>query len=209
MPTTFAEWAIIIGLPLTIAQTIYVALTYHSSTVAQAAGNPPRTSRRHLLIMSIIALISWSLFAAGQFLGKPKIIFADAIINKWSYNGGVFAMDVRGDPLLEFKNDDDIVLYVKPPVSGADYMTDERGIKSKRYTIHEGTIYLVVSINREFCSIASKTPGGWAEMAVILLPKKFSPEQITSFASIEAMGGKTVAHPGWLPGYPPECNNLK
>ena len=160
MPTTFAEWATIIGLPLTIAQTIYVALTYHSSTVAQAAGNPPRTSRRHLLIMSVIALISWSLFAAGQFLGKPKIIFADAIINKWSYNGGVFSMDVRGDPLLEFKNDDDLVLYVKPPVSGADYMTDEHGIKSKRYTIHEGIIYLVVSINRDFCSIASKTPGG-------------------------------------------------
>jgi hypothetical protein len=207
MPTTVAEWVIIIGLPLTIAQTIYVALTYHSSTVAQAAGNPPRTSRRHLLIMSVIAVISWSLFAAGQFLEKPRTIFADAIVNGWSYDSGTFAVDVRGDPLLEFKDADDLVLYVQPPIPGADYMTDEHGIKSRQYTIRSGTIYMTVSINKEFCSFYHNAGG--AEMIVVLLPKGFSSQQITSISSIETMGGKVIAHPGWPVGYPGDCANVK
>jgi hypothetical protein len=99
MPTTLTEWATVVGLPLTILQTLYVALTYHSSKISQAAGAPPQSSYRHLLIMSIIALISWSIFAAAQYWGKPKIIFADAIVNDWFYNGGVFGVHVRGDPL--------------------------------------------------------------------------------------------------------------
>jgi hypothetical protein len=100
-----------------------------------------------------------------------------------------------------------MVLYVKPPIPGADLMSDEHGIKSIRYTIHEGTIYLTVAINKEFCS--SYHLGGGPELIVVLLPKKFSPEQITSLASLEAMGGKVIAHPGWPIGYPSECGNLK
>jgi hypothetical protein len=207
MPTTVAEWATIIGLPLTIAQTLYVALTFHQSQISAAKGDPPLTSYRHLLIMSVIAVISWSVFAAAQFLNKPSTIFADAVVNEWKYHGGIFGVDVRGEPLLQFKSDYNIILYVKPPIPGADRMTDTHGIKSKEYTIHEGIIYLTVSINRELCSFYSQASG--TEMDVVLLPKKFSSEQITSLSSIEGMGGKIIAHPGWPTGYPTECNNLK
>jgi hypothetical protein len=133
MPTTFAEWVTIIGLPLTVAQTIYVALTYHSSTVAQAARNPP--------------------------------------------------------------------------IPGADYMTDEHGIKSHRYTIREGIIHMTVDMNKEFCSYFHHAGG--AEMIVVLLPKQFPSEQITSISSIETMRGKVIAHPGWPIDYPGDCANLK
>jgi nitrogen fixation protein len=208
MPTTVADWAIIVGLPLTIAQTLYVALTYHSSKVSQAAGHPARTSYRHLLIMSVLAVISWSLFAAEKFLGGPKILFADAVVNDWSYQNGEFHVGIRGDPLLEFKDDDDLVLNVKPPIPGADYMTDPHGIKSSTYSIHQGMIYMVARINKEFCSFFARNGG--VEMIVVLLPKKFSSEQISSISSIDAMGGKIIGHPGWPMGYPPpECNSLK
>jgi hypothetical protein len=150
MPTTLAEWATVIGLPLVIIQTLYAALTFYNTKISEAAGNPPRTSYRHLVIMSVIALISWSLFAADQFMRKPETIFADAIVDAWGYHDGIFGVAVRGEPFLQFKKDHNIILYVKPSMPGADRMTDTHGIKSKEYTIREGTISVVVAINKEY-----------------------------------------------------------
>ncbi len=87
-------------------------------------------------------------------------------------------------------------------------MEDTHGTKSKGYTIYGGIINLIVPINKDLCSFFN-TANGPVELIVVLLPKKFAPEQITSLSSVEAMGGKIAANSGWPDGYPPECNNLK
>src|SRR5437667_11565287 len=105
MPTTFTDWVIVIGLPLAAIQTIYISLTYHNTKLAQATGAQPPASRRHLLIMSVLAIISWSLFAADHFFPRTETIFADSVLGGWRYEHGVFNVDIHGEQLQNFKTE--------------------------------------------------------------------------------------------------------
>ena len=131
MSTTVSEWATIIGLPLVIAQTVYVALTYHNRKVSEAASIQRRASYGDVLIMSLLALASWSLLGVGIFLSKSKVIFSDSVVERWYFNDGAFRIEVNGGPLLPFSNDNNLVLYVKSYVPYADRMTDTHGVKSR------------------------------------------------------------------------------
>jgi len=108
---------------------------------------------------------------------KPEIIFADSAINSWDYRNGAFVVQLSGAPFLQFKKDYNLVLYVKPPVPGANRMEDTHGEKSKAYTIYDGIITLMVPVTRELCDSYRAVHGGGTELIVVLLPKKFEAAQ--------------------------------
>lgn len=57
---------VVIGVAATITQTGYIAVTYHN-TAYQTVAPRPRVARRHFLLMSSLALISWAAVAFDYY----------------------------------------------------------------------------------------------------------------------------------------------
>jgi hypothetical protein len=127
------DFVVLIGVLLTLIQTVYIMATFHAARVSATAGQPPLLKRRHFMIMSALALLSWGAFAFDYYSRSTTI--HHEVLGSWARTGPAFIIDVLTGNLLEYKNAHHLLLILTLPLANVDRMTDTRLAKSAEYSI--------------------------------------------------------------------------
>lgn len=166
---------------------------------------PPANGKRYVLIVGILALLSWCAVAFDYYERHRSRDFAYAeVVNRWGINSPLsYYLEANTKPLSEFKSTYKLMLLLRVPFGDVDRITDKTIEKSGLYTITGTAVMLLHAStgNLKFVPL-QPTP---VEFNLILLPSKISPDQIFSIEDVEHVGGKVLAATSTnLVGGPPQ-----
>src|ERR1700730_17130985 len=98
---------VVIGVVATIIQTGYIAKTYHSA--GRISSHQPQPTRRHFLVMSSFALISWAV-VAFDYYDRHHHTGGNIVLSWGAQPDLTFYMNVNTIPLLEYRDSHKLVL---------------------------------------------------------------------------------------------------
>jgi len=179
-------------LAIAVAQLLYAALTYH--TDRRRMETAKEQPRRPLMIIGALMLLTWVAVGFNYFGMRERAPNElSPLVDFWGFTRpSTFSMIVETSKLVEFQNNDRLVLILRAIHPDVDRMTDVAISKSTAYTITGAPLSLAV-----YKPLLRLNPGveNYVEFNLVLLPIQFSPEQITTLSDVERLGGKILADP--------------
>jgi hypothetical protein len=183
---------VIIGVLATIIQTVYMAITFHTAKVSNAAGTPAPLKRRHFVIMGLLTLLAWGAFGFDYY-SRANIRSGNLVVG-WGGGPGNCGVSVDTTTILEFAKTYKMVgiCGVHDPL--VDGMEDERITISAPFTILPGVIQIISTRENKSINLPPGGPYGiWHVIA--LLPNNVPAEQIHKVSDVQALGGKLIGMP--------------
>src|SRR5437899_1160272 len=92
------DFVVAVGVLLTLIQTAYIMLTFHSASVSAASGTPKPLMRRHFLVMGVLTLSSWVAFGFDYY-SRRESEPSDFIASR-SHTGNLFHAEL-GNYILD------------------------------------------------------------------------------------------------------------
>ncbi|MGC2222791.1 MAG: hypothetical protein WA624_10685 [Methylocella sp.] len=137
------------------------------------------------VMMAAVAFV----YADRRYSHEPH----DECIQAYGFNpaNGISFMTVDTKSLLQYSDSHKLAFIIRVPYTDRDRMTDTVIEKSGLYTITNGLVKLAHMPS----NILRFQPeqDNWLEYTLILVPSKFTIENISCLADVEHMGGKILA----------------
>jgi hypothetical protein len=178
-----------------------VSLPAAAITVWAALRSPGAGRKITLWIALPIAIAAYTL-DVGDRLGLISLSETGDLILLWGERGDAWAMTVNSRRLWDYRDKFKMMMVLEVPHANIDRMTDTSIDKSTTFTITGDLVNLAVPIPATLHHLRvlppsnSKVGDTFSEMVdfnLVLIPNNLLPEQITSLADVERLGGKIVA----------------
>jgi hypothetical protein len=138
--------------------------------------------------MSLLTLLTWS--AVGYDVYNRHHSSPHAHFTRWGGGGGIVTTGFTVASLLPDANKYRVMVACRIEDHSVDVMQDKRLEKSEVFDIRRDSMLVDVKVSEDFK--ARIKLGGLVDVYLIELPKDVKPDNITSPASIEMLGGKLV-----------------
>lgn len=160
-----------------------------------------------LFIAMSVAIAAYSLDIADR-LHWINLSDRDAVVEGWgtqgAQNGGVLYMKVNSAPLLQYKDQFNMILILVSIYSNIDTMTDVAIEKSALFSITGGRTNIAIPFEFGTTHLRISRPPNIrpgdqyrvpVEFNLVIIPKDFSTEQLRSLSDVQKLGGKIIATP--------------
>ena len=158
--------------------------------------------RKIIVWIALPIAIAAYVLDVGDRLGFIGLSETGDLIPVWGEQGGGLVMTVNSRRLRDYRDKFKMMMVLEVPYTNIDRMTDTSIAKSTTYTITGDLVTLAVPMSsaphnlRVFPPPNSKAGDTFSVQVnfnLVLIPNNLLPEQITSLADVERLGGKIVA----------------
>jgi hypothetical protein len=149
-----------------------------------------------LWIVLPIAIGAYTL-DVGDRLGWIELSEKGDLIQSWGHTGNALYMTVNSRKLWDYKEKFKMMLVIEIPYSNVDRITDTAIDKSTAFTITGDAVNVAALLTSPtHLRPPNNNPSQisvMVEFNLVLIPNDLRPEQITSLADVQRLGGKIVA----------------
>jgi hypothetical protein len=199
---TLADIGALIALVTGIIQTIYTVMAYNSSRrrpmPSKKNGVPVAQNRRTVMIVAALSLLSWAGIGYDFYDRRThQSVDRNPILGYGVHGPLTFYANVATADLVKYKDDAKLVLAVRINYADVDEMSDTCIERSAEYTITGNVLMLSTKYapERTALKVVPATKYGLSYY-VILLPKQYKANAISTLSDVEKFGGKIIATRG-------------
>jgi hypothetical protein len=191
--------ALVLSVVSTIATTIgafYALKTYNQAVASSTRRNAKPISLKFPLwvIISIwlAPLTAWGAVLFGYFHQQPQTRTSLAL--SWGIEGPplAYVLVADGSRLMPYAKTHKLMLLVRSVYATVDRLADKNIETSQHYTISNSPVSVGFISKGQ---INFPNPRALLEYNLILIPNEVAPEQVTSLAEAERLGGRILESP--------------
>jgi len=207
---TVVDIATLVGVGAAVISTFYGALTYH---------RPKATATSELSITSkarqtppwpiVLVLIAWAAVAFNYYeimSNRPTSTIppdpSQVLLQSWGvFPPATYQITINSHQLLEYKDTFKLFLITRTGFSDVDRLTDAVIEKSRAFSIDGGIMAVAhQSENKLRFLLGGPTI---IEYDLVMIPSRFSEDNITTLHDVESLGGRILASASQLVTTPP------
>ncbi|HLJ27445.1 MAG TPA: hypothetical protein VKY85_12100 [Candidatus Angelobacter sp.] len=154
-----------------------------------------------LALMVLLLGANWVTYFATR--STLQVGNCKTLLTGWGISGNNIFVAMETDPLMDHQKTSRVMFISRVADHAINGKLDKGIVKSGTFGIWGGALQIEASMTDDFMKHAINASGGWLEFHLVMVPKGTQPDNITSLADVDKVGGRDLESRGYMiPGTP-------